>query len=97
MTRRSKGIRSKSRHVLQKKVRERGLSPITRALQEFKEGEKVNIVIDPSIHSGMPHHRFHGITGDVEGKRGNAYIVKIRDGNKSKRIIVKPEHLRKWK
>ncbi len=97
MVRRSKGIRSKTRHVLQRKKRERGLSPITYALQEFSVGEKVNIVINPSIHSGMPHHRFHGKTGDILEKRGNAYMVKIRDGNKLKDIIVRPEHLRKWK
>jgi len=97
MVRRSKGLRSKSRHVLQKKKRERGLSPITYALQEFSVGDKVNIVIDPSIHGGMPHHRFHGKTGDILERRGNAYMVKIRDGDKLKDIIVRPEHLRKWK
>lgn len=97
MVRRSKGIRSKTRHVLQKKKRERGLSPITYALQEFSVGEKVNIVIDPSIHGGMPHHRFQGKTGDILERRGNAYMIEIRDGNKLKDIIVRPEHLRKWK
>ena len=97
MVRRSKGLRSKSRHVLQKKKRERGMTPITYALQEFSVGEKVNIVINPSIHDGMPHHRFHGKTGDILERRGNSYMVKIRDGNKLKDIIVRPEHLKKWK
>jgi len=95
MARRSRGIRSKTRQILRRKPRERGLSPITRALQEFERGDKVSIVIDPSIHKGMPHRRYHGKTGDVEEKRGDAYIVKVRNGNAIKNIIVRPEHLRR--
>jgi len=95
MVKRSKGLRSKSRHILRKKPRDRGIISITRALQEFEEGERVNIVIDPSIHKGMPHIRFHGKTGKIFGKQGNSYIVNITDGNKNKSLIIKPEHLRR--
>ncbi len=95
MARRSRGIRSKTRQILRRKPRERGLSPITRALQQFEKGDKVSIVIDPSIHKGMPHRRYQGKTGDVEEKRGDAYIVKVRNGNAIKNVIVRPEHLRK--
>ncbi|RLF38964.1 MAG: 50S ribosomal protein L21e [Thermoplasmata archaeon] len=95
MVKRSKGIRSKSRHILRKKTRERGLSPITRSLREFKEGEYVHIVLDPSIQKGMPHIRFHGYTGKIKGKQGEAYLVGIRDGGKQKTLIVRPEHLRR--
>ncbi|HHH78360.1 MAG TPA: 50S ribosomal protein L21e [Thermoplasmatales archaeon] len=95
MVRRSRGIRSKTRQILRRKPREKGLSPITRALQQFEKGDKVSIVIDPSIHKGMPHRRYHGKTGDVEEKRGDAYIVKVRSGNAIKNIIVRPEHLRR--
>lgn len=95
MVKRSKGLRSKSRHMLRKKPRDRGLSPITRSLRKFEEGEYVNIVIDPSIHKGMPHIRFHGRTGKIEGKQGNAYIVGINDGKKHKSLIIRPEHLRR--
>jgi len=80
---------------LKKKTREKNANRITRALQELKEGEKVSIVLDPSVQEGMPHPRFHGKTGDIEGKRGDAYTVKIRDGRKIKHIIARPEHLRK--
>lgn len=93
MVKRSKGIRSKSRHVLQKKPRDRGISSITRAIQEFEVGDSVNITLDPSVHKGMPHHRFHGYTGKIEGKQGEAYLVGINDGKKHKTLIVKPEHL----
>ncbi|MEA2054348.1 MAG: 50S ribosomal protein L21e [Candidatus Thermoplasmatota archaeon] len=95
MVRRSRGARSKTRQILRKKPRERGLSPITRALQEFEKGEKVSIVIDPSIHKGIPHRRYHGKTGDIEEKRGDSYIVKIKNGNMIKNIIVRPEHMKK--
>jgi len=95
MVRRSRGIRSKTRQILRRKPRERGLSPITRALQQFEKGDKVSIIIDPSIHKGMPHRRYHGKTGDVEEKRGDAYVVKVKSGNAIKNIIVRPEHLRR--
>jgi len=95
LVKRSKGLRSKSRKILRKKPRDRGLSSITRALQQFEKGESVNIVIDPSVHKGMPHIRYHGYTGKVEGKQGESYVVGINDGNKHKILIIKPDHLRR--
>jgi len=95
MVKRSKGIRSKSRHILRKKPRDRGLNSITRSLQEFEKGESVNIVIDSSVHKGMPHIRFQGYTGKIEGKQGEAYLVGIDDGKKHKTLIIKPDHLRR--
>ena len=95
MVKRSKGIRSKSRKILRKKPRERGIKSITRALQEFGEGETVSIVIDPAVHKGMPHVRFQGRTGKIEGKQGEAYLVGINDGKKHKTLIVRSEHLRR--
>ncbi len=92
---RSRGFRSKSRSKLKKKYRAGRMNLITKVMQEFKKGEKVTIVIDPSFHHGMPHPRFHGRTGSIEGMQGDAYIVKIRDGNKEKRIISSPVHLRR--
>jgi large subunit ribosomal protein L21e len=89
----SKGLRTKTRQKLQKKPRDRGLSPITRGLQEFESGEKVNIVIDPSVHKGMPFSRFHGLTGVVIGSRGAAYEVSVKTGDKFKTVVARPEHL----
>ena len=93
MVKRSKGIRSKSRHVLRKKPRDRGISSITRAIQQFEIGEHVNINLDPSVHKGMPHPRFHGYTGKIEGMQGDAYLVGIDVGKKHKILIIKSEHL----
>ena len=95
MVKRSKGIRSKTRKKLRKSPRQRGLSPITRSLQVFESGEKANIVIDPSIHKGQPHPRFHGLTGTVMGSQGKVYLVNVKVGNKEKELLIRPEHLRK--
>ena len=93
MVKRSRGIRSKSRHILRKKPRNRGISSITRAIQQFEIGERVSITIDSSVHKGMPHPRFQGYTGKIEGKQGDAYLVGINDGKKQKVLIVRSEHL----
>ena len=93
MVKRSRGIRSKSRHILRKKPRDRGISSITRALQQFEIGESISVNIDSSVHKGMPHPRFQGYTGKVEGMQGAAYLVGIDVGKKHKTLIVKPEHL----
>jgi large subunit ribosomal protein L21e len=87
------GTRRKSRYKLKKTVREKGLSPITRALQEFAAGDMVNIDLDPSIQNGMPHPKFHGRTGKVVEQRGRAYLVAVRDGGLMKEVIALPEHL----
>ncbi len=93
----SKGTRQGTRKILRKKPKERGMIPITRALKEFEEGEKTRIKIEPSVHKGQPHRRFHGKTGVVTGKQGDAFIVEVEDGGKVKKIIARPEHLRKLK
>ncbi len=97
MGRTSKGPRRRTRKKLQKRARERGLSPITRRFVEYEDGDTASIVIDPSVHKGQPHHRFHGLTGRILEKRGRAYLLEVRTGNRRKQVIVRPEHLRKAK
>lgn len=92
MTRKSRGFRGGTRRKLSKKPYER--TPITKFLQEFKDGQNVVIVLEPSSHRGMPYPRFKGKSGVIVGKRGNSYIVRIVDGDKVKTIISRPEHLR---
>ena len=91
---RSRGFRSKSRGKLTKKIRKGRANIISRVMQQFENGEKVAIVIDPSAHHGMPHPRYHGITGEIIDQQGKAYVVKIKDKRKIKHIIALPEHLR---
>jgi large subunit ribosomal protein L21e len=90
---RSKGTRSKSRYIMRKKPRTRGLSSVTKALQEFEVGANVSISIDSAVHKGMPHIRFQGHTGKIEGMQGNAYLVGVTIGNKHKTLVILPEHL----
>jgi large subunit ribosomal protein L21e len=90
----SHGERRKTRYKLQKNVRERGLSPVSRAIQEFEIGQAVHIKLDPSVHRGMSNPKFHGKTGKVIGQRGRAYILEVSDGNATKQVILYPEHLR---
>lgn len=94
MVRTSKGIRFRSRNIMKKTPRQRGMPSLGRILAEYNEGEKVDIVIEPSVQKGCPHRRFHGKTGRVVGKRGNSYIIHVKDMNKLKMIIVRPEHIR---
>ncbi len=93
----SKGIRQGTRKILRKKPREKGMIPINRALIEFEKGEKARIKIEPSVHKGQPHRRFHGKTGVITGKQGDAFVVEVKVGGKIKKVIARPEHLRKIK
>ncbi len=91
MVRASKGFRSKTRRKLKKRGKR---TTITESLKEFNTGERVVVKINPSIHKGMPHPRFYGRSGIVIEKRGNAYSIQIKDGNKQKILISRPEHLK---
>ncbi len=87
------GMRKKSRGKLSRTVRAKGKSSVVRAIQEFETGAMVHVIIDPSIHKGMPHPRFHGKTGEVVGTRGRAFVLKVTDGDATKTLITLPEHL----
>jgi len=95
MSARSRGPRSKTRSKMRKKVRERSTVPITRAMQRFSEGETVHVAIDSAYPKGAPHPKWHGKTGKVTGSRGRSYLVKIRDQDANKTLIVNPIHLKK--
>lgn len=92
MVKRSRGFRAKTRKKLRQKPGYRPL--ITKFLEEFKIGQKVVIVHEPSSHKGMPFPRFKGNVGKIIGKRGKSYLVEIKDGKKIKQVISRPEHLK---
>lgn len=91
------GPRKKTRYKFKKDLRERGLPPCTCVIQKFEIGDRVHIVCNPSIQKGMPHRRFHGLTGTVLGRRGRAWMLTIRDGNADKIVISRPQHLKAQK
>lgn len=77
-----------------KKIREKGKIRLSNYFQKFKEGDRVALVREQSIASNTPL-RMQGRTGIVGGRRGDSYIVKIKDQKKEKTFIVEPIHLKK--
>ena len=63
-------------------------------ISSFKVGDRVAID-SQSKYSGMPHPRYRGRTGIITDTRGKSYVVKIKDGNMEKGLIIPPVHLRK--
>ena len=62
-------------------------------LRQFKVGDKV--VIQPkAYYKALPPMRYRNKVGIVEEIRGNAYVVKIKDGRMDKRIITYSVHLK---
>ena len=82
--------------VKRKPTREKGKIRFSEYFKKLEEGEKVGIKKELSIASGFPS-RLQGRTGIIEGKRGKAYIVKIKDLKKEKRYIIPAIHLKKLK
>jgi large subunit ribosomal protein L21e len=78
---------------MSKRIRQKGLTSPSKVLTDYEEGQKVDIVIDPAFHKGMPHKRYHGRTGVVTGLRGRAVVVDVGLGNATKTLIVRREHL----
>ncbi|MEL9929514.1 MAG: 50S ribosomal protein L21e [Sulfolobales archaeon] len=94
MVKAPKGLRHRTRKLMKKSVRERGaVPPLSRLLYEYEVGDRVHIVINPSTHDGMPHRRYHGRTGVVLGRRGDAYEIEVSLGGKKKILFIRPEHL----
>lgn len=92
--RHSKGYRNRGRKLLSKTPRERGRPGLSRILYEYKEGDLVCIDISPNYVSTAPHRRYQGRVGKIIGKRGRAYIVKVREGGKEKTIITTKDHIK---
>jgi len=80
--------------VKKKRMREKGKIKLSNYFQELKIGDKVSIVREASVPAGFPE-RMQGRTGEIESKRGKAYIVKLKDYDQEKRYIVQPIHLKK--
>ncbi|MFH1225506.1 MAG: 50S ribosomal protein L21e [Candidatus Diapherotrites archaeon] len=89
-SKKAKGKRAKSRD---KGKRRRTRATVNKKLRNFRKGCKVTLMIDSSIHSGMPPMRYHGLTGTVQGKRGSVFLIELKDGNLSKFLLVHPAHL----
>ena len=93
MVKSSKGFKSRSRGTLTKKVRERGMPPVTRFLQIFAVGDKVIVRLEAADPHGMPHPRYQGKVATVIGRSGRAYRLQFLDGGKSKQLVAHAVHL----
>jgi ribosomal protein L21E len=89
------GFRRKTRRKLSKNIRQKGKVSLTKFFQRLSEGDRVYLVAEPAVQKGMYFPRFHGKAGVVDGKQGSNYYIKIKDGRKSKRLLVHPVHLKK--
>lgn len=97
MVQRIGGLRRKSRNKFKKKPRKRGKTSIKNYLEQYENGDIVQLVIDPSNHKGVFHPRFHNRIGKIVSESGRCYKVRIKDRNKVKDIIAHPSHLKRVK
>ncbi len=93
---RSKGLRNRSRSLLRKPARKRGLPSPAVMLRRFSVGEKVVLDIEPSVHKGMPHRRFQGKIGEVVESRGRSYVIKVPMHPEERYLTVRPAHLKRF-
>ena len=80
--------------IKRKQMRTKGKIKFSRYFQEFKEGDKVTVIRELNLNPKFPK-QIQGRSGTVESKRGNSYLVKIKDLNKEKNYIIHPVHLKK--
>lgn len=88
------GLRRKSRHKYKKDIRKKGKISISRFMQQFKEGQKVHLQVEPSFHRGLYHTRFLGKTGTIKSARGKCYEVIVNDKGKEKVLLIHPVHMK---
>ncbi len=91
----SNGSRSGSRSKLTKRIKDRGTPKVNDLLKVFDIGDTVAIVINSAVHNGMPFHNFEGRTGKIAGMQGSCYIVSLKIGNTSRKVISSPVHLKR--
>ncbi|MFA5061218.1 MAG: 50S ribosomal protein L21e [Candidatus Pacearchaeota archaeon] len=77
-----------------KKIREKGKLKLSSYFKKIDDGTRVAISIDKSVNHSLPK-RVQGRSGVVLGSRGNSKLIKIKDGNKEKILIVHPIHIKK--
>jgi large subunit ribosomal protein L21e len=87
-----RGFRSGTRRTFKKEKRSK--FTVEKLMKEFRKGDKVVVKQDPSSQDSMPHSRYRGKIGMIEGKRGRAYVVSVKLGNAKKQVITRPEHLK---
>ncbi len=89
------GSRRKTRKLLRKDVRSKGKVSISRYFAKYNPGDRVLLMAEPAVQKGMYFFRYYGKVGEVDSKRGECYVVKIKDRSVTKSLTIHPVHLRK--
>ena len=76
-----------------RKLKGKSVVSATQTVKKFKVGDAV--VIKPRAKFiGLPHLRYANRHGIIMEKRGNSYLVEVKDFNAKKTVIVNPIHLK---
>jgi ribosomal protein L21E len=77
-------------------IREKGKRPLSHIFKTLNIGDYVTLKAE--LGGTIPFlKRMQGKSGRVTAKRGESYIVIIKDGNRPKQYIVPSIHLKKLK
>lgn len=95
MSKRKGGSRAGSRRLFRKTPRTRGKISLTKFFMPYEMGDRAVLSAEPAVQKNLYHQRFHGRAGNIVAKRGDCYELEIKDGNKTKTIIVHPVHMKK--
>jgi large subunit ribosomal protein L21e len=90
MVKRSRGFFSKTN----RKIKAERRMTVNDFLRTFEVGDRVLIKPAPR-HLAMPHRRYWAKVGVVVEKRGRAYVVEVKVGKSTKKIITYGFHLKK--
>jgi large subunit ribosomal protein L21e len=82
--------------IKRKRMKTRGKVKFSLYFQEFKVGDRVTVIRELSFNPKFPE-QIQGRSGEIAAKRGNSYLVNIKDLNKDKTYIIHPVHLKKLK
>jgi large subunit ribosomal protein L21e len=93
------GVRARTRDLFSKPYKKHGAVPYSRYATTFRVGDYVDVIVDGSIHKGMPHKFYHGKTGRVYNVTAHAVGVIVNKFHNGriipKRICIRIEHVRK--
>jgi ribosomal protein L21E len=88
MVKASRGTMSR----LTRRLKGKSTVTVPEYVKTFKVGDKV--VIRPKAKwIGLPHLRYSNRHGIVVEKRGESYVVEVKDYSATKKIILSPIHL----
>merc|ERR1711972_1144686 len=93
-----RGFKHGTRNKFTRPFRRNGAIRMVNYLAKHKIGDFVDILVDSSIHKGLPHYFYHGRTGRIFNlNKTSAGVVvnkRVRGRIIPKRMNVRIEHLR---